>query len=78
MGATNSMYGRVECTSTERSARSSRQFLPEQKGRKLFAVFELEIEGLLLVHDAVAENRAGTQRTRPELHAALKPADSLA
>src|SRR5262249_61606916 len=44
-----------------------------------FAVFDLEIEPLLHARRArVAEDRAVAERARPELHAALHPADCLA
>src|SRR5262245_290174 len=56
--------------------------LAQHRGREraeTLAVFYPQIERLLHIRRArIAEHRAGSERARPELHAALHPADGLA
>ena len=50
-----------------------------REGAEALAVLDLEIEPLLHLGIArIAEDRAGAERARPELHAALEPADGMA
>ena len=74
--ATSSMYG-LSPSSSNQSATSSRS-TDGANGRNDSRYLTLRLSIFCIVGERVAEDRAAAERARPELHAALEPAERLA